>query len=208
MSAPPGDDRTVLRESVREAILLLTLDHPSGFPRLTREIVGALDREISALAQSAAARGCVITGTDRCFAAGAELAEITALTPVTALEFAAQGQALMWKIERSEKPVVAAIRGHCFGGGLDLALACHVRVAAHDSIFGHRGAALGLLTGWGGTQRMPRSLGPGARAQTLEWLVSAHRITVEEAFDTGLVNRVVPPAQVLETAFALAATRR
>lgn len=113
----------------------------------------------------------------------------------------------MQKIERSEKPIVAAIRGHCFGGGLDLALACHARVAANDAILGHRGAALGLLTGWGGTQRMPRAMGPGARARTIEWLAAAHRITAQEAFEGRLVNRVVAPSQVLDAAITWAASR-
>jgi enoyl-CoA hydratase/carnithine racemase len=90
-------------------------------------------------------------------------------------------------IERFPAPVSAAIRGYCMGGGLDLALACHRRIASPNAIFGHRGAALGLITGWGGTQRLPRLVG---KARALEMLVAAEKIHASEALRIGLVNTV------------------
>lgn len=149
-------------------------------------------------------RAAVVTGTEKCFAAGADLAEVSALTAVEALRFAEMGQSVMRAIEHARKPVIAAIRGYCLGGGLDLALACHVRVASSDAVFAHPGAALGILTGWGGTQRLPRSLGHGGRAQALEMLTTGEKFTAEEVYRWGLLSKVVAPDRVLPVAMFLA----
>ena len=101
----------------------------------------------------------MIAGNERFFSAGADLREIAALDAPSAYEFSKMGQALMSEIESFPAPVYAAISGYCMGGGLDLALACHHRIASPHAVFGHRGAALGLITGWGGTQRLPRLIG-------------------------------------------------
>jgi enoyl-CoA hydratase/carnithine racemase len=113
----------------------------------------------------------VIAGNEGFFSAGADLHEIAGLTAASAYEFSRIGQAWMGVIEGFPAPVFAAVSGFCMGGGLDLALACHVRFAATS---GHRGAALGLLTGWGGTQRLARLLGP---ARTLELLATGERVS-------------------------------
>jgi enoyl-CoA hydratase/carnithine racemase len=104
-------------------------------------------------------RPLLITGNKKFFSAGAELSEIAALTAEEAFVFAKTGQELMGLIAGFPAPVHAAVEGYCMGGGLDLALACHHRVASPHAIFGHRGAALELMTGWGGTQRLPRLIG-------------------------------------------------
>lgn len=132
-------------------------------------------------------RGLVITGNLRFFSAGAELNEIAALDGPSALEFANMGQALMSAVESFPAPVIAAIHGYCMGGGLDLALACRYRIASPHAIFGHRGAALGLITGWGGTQRLPRLIGKG---KALEMLVAAEKLTASQALRIGLVDAV------------------
>jgi enoyl-CoA hydratase/carnithine racemase len=131
--------------------------------------------------------GLVIRGNRKFFSAGAELEEIEALNGGAGYEFAALGQRLMMIIETFPAPVCAAISGYCMGGGLDLALACHQRIAAPNSVFGHRGAALGLVTGWGGTQRLPRLIGS---AEALRMLVAAEKVSAPDALSIGLVDAV------------------
>ena len=119
------------------------------------------------------------------FSVGADLNEIAKLTGPEAYEFSALGQSLMNAIAGFRAPVIAAIEGHCMGGGLDLALACHRRIAAPSAIFGHRGAALGLITGWGGTQRLPRLVGKG---RALEMFVAAEKLSAGRALEISLVD--------------------
>ena len=165
----------------------------------------ALRKQMDVLARASELRAAVLTGTGKCFAAGAELEEVAALTPHEALRFSALGQSVMRALERSAKPIVAAIRGFCLGGGFDLAMACHLRVAATDAVFGHPGGSLGILTGWGGTQRLPRLLARAGRSRALEALTTGRRIAADEAYAWGLVNRLAPPEAVLPTALRLAA---
>ena len=109
------------------------------------------------------------------------------LTGPEAYEFSAMGQTLMSAVASHPATAIAAIEGHCMGGGLDLALACHRRIAAPGAIFGHRGAALGLMTGWGGTQRLPRLVGKG---RALELFIAAERVTSARALDVGLIDGI------------------
>jgi enoyl-CoA hydratase/carnithine racemase len=129
----------------------------------------------------------IITGNRQFFSVGADLTEIAALTGPEAHKFSAMGQALMNAIASYPAPVIAAIEGHCMGGGLDLALACHCRIGAPHAVFGHRGAALGLITGWGGTQRLPRLIGKG---RALELFVAAERISAARALGLGMVDAI------------------
>jgi enoyl-CoA hydratase len=161
----------------------------------------ALEREIARLAQTAELSGAVITGTARAFAAGAEIAEVARLTPTSAFAFSRRGQAVLGMIASSTKPVVAAIRGYCIGGGLDLALACRARIAGTDAVFAHPGVTLGIITGWGGTQRLPRLIG---RGRALEMLVTGGRIRASEALAWGLVSKVSADSEMLDDAFRLA----
>jgi enoyl-CoA hydratase/carnithine racemase len=176
------------------AYSLLKLNSSDGMNRLTRSKVAALLTEIQNLGWGECAP-LVITGEHN-FSAGADLNEIRSLTGPAALDFSHLGQSLMNAIETYPHPVIAAISGHCMGGGLDLALACHRRIAAPHAVFGHRGAALGLITGWGGTQRLPRLIGKG---RALELFVAAEKITARHALETGLVDSVAdnPVAEAL-----------
>jgi enoyl-CoA hydratase/carnithine racemase len=115
------------------------------------------------------------------------LNEITALTGPAAYDFAFIGQRLMNAVAALPFPVIAAVRGYCMGGGLDLALACHRRIAAPNAVFGHRGAALGLITGWGGTQRLPRVVG---KARALEMFLAAEKLHAQQALRVGLISEV------------------
>lgn len=164
---------------------LLRLVSPDGTNRLTRGCVLALTECLQNLAVGNVP--LVVTGNSKFFSAGADLSEIAALSAPHAYEFARMGQKLMNAIEHFPAPVYACIEGYCFGGGLDLALACRHRIAAPHAIFGHRGAALGLITGWGGTQRLPRLIGKG---KALEMFVAAEKIHAAEALRLGLVDTI------------------
>lgn len=163
----------------------LTLVSDDGMNRLTRQKVIALHRDIGVLA-SASASPLIISG-DSIFSAGADLNEIAQLNGPDAFEFAKMGQALMDAIDSYPEDVYACIRGFCMGGGLDLALACDYRIAGPQTIFGHRGAALGLITGWGGTQRLQRLVGKG---RALEMLVVAEKVTAVQALRYSLIDCV------------------
>jgi enoyl-CoA hydratase len=177
------------------------MEHPSGFPRLERSVLRELARQIEWLAEASGCVGAVITGSRQAFCAGAELGEITSLLACETLDFAREGQRVMLQIERSVKPVVAAVRGYCMGGGFDLALACRARICGGDAVFAHRGATLGLVTGWGGTQRLPRLIG---RARAMEIFVTGRTIGADEALLLGLVREIVGDGQVLLRAMEIA----
>ena len=130
----------------------------------------------------------IVTGAgDESFAAGADLREVSSLTSRSALSFAARGQRVFDRIERSPQIVIAAIRGYCMGGGLDLALACDIRHASPDSTFAHPGALRGIVTGFGGTGRLPRLIG---RSRAIELFATGRRLSATEALEIGLVDRV------------------
>jgi len=179
-----------------EGFTVLRLLSGDGTNKLTRERVVVLTKEIERLAAEVevmVARGekplaLVITGNKKFFSAGADLNEIRGLNGDEALEFAQMGQRLMMAIDHFPVQVIAHIEGYCMGGGLDLALACDVRVAGPNVMFGHRGAALGIMTGWGGTQRLPRLIG---KAQAMQMLVTAEMMNAERAAEIGLVDKVV-----------------
>lgn len=164
---------------------LLYLHSPDRTNRLTHGYALALEGLMQELARNA--QPLIIAGNERFFSAGADLTEIAALNGPAAYEFSKMGQALMNAVAQFPAPVFAAISGYCMGGGLDLALACHRRVASPNAVFGHRGAALGLLTGWGGTQRLPRLIGKG---HALEMLVTAEKIDALKALRVGLIEAI------------------
>jgi len=167
-----------------QGIRLLRLVSADGTNRLTREVVLTLSKVIS---ETTAVRPWVIAGNERFFSAGADLREIAGLDAPLAYEFSKMGQALMREIENFPAPVYAAISGYCMGGGLDLALACRHRIASPHAVFGHRGAALGLITGWGGTQRLPRLIG---KAAALQMFVAAEKLSASHALRLGLLDAI------------------
>ncbi len=184
---PEGDDgRAVILEE-RGQLVIIRFNRPAARNSLSREILSELDRIVSTLTKRNDLTAIIFTGTDDVFASGANIRELLTLTPETAKDFARFGQALMQKIDDAPHLTVAAINGYCMGGGLDLALACDVRVASPDAVFAHPGASLGIITGWGGTQRLPRLIGT---ARALEMLTLARRLNAQEAHAIGLVNCV------------------
>jgi enoyl-CoA hydratase/carnithine racemase len=165
---------------------VLRLVSRDGTNRLTRARVRALTTSIEQLATRPPS--ClVIAGNTHFFSAGADLNEIATLSGPEALRFAQMGQRLMNALAGFPSPTVAAVHGYCMGGGLDLALACHRRIAGPHAIFGHRGAALGLITGWGGTQRLPRLIG---NARALQMFLAAEKLHAARALQIGLVDAI------------------
>ena len=142
---------------------------------------------LRAEAEAGTLRALIVAGNERFFSVGADLNEISRLSGPQAFEFSRRGQKLTLAVDRFPVPVMAAIRGYCMGGSMDLALACDYRVASPDAVFGHRGASLGVITGWGGTQRLPRLIG---RARALQMFLLAEMVPAEEALRIGLVDAI------------------
>ena len=164
---------------------IIRLCSEDGTNRLTRACVVSLASTVRELAHNA--RPLIITGNQKFFSAGADLNEIVALSGPEAFVFSKTGQMMTDAVDKFPAPVIAAVNGYCMGGGLDLALACDRRLASPHAIFGHRGAALGLVTGWGGTQRLARLVG---RARAVEMFVAAEKVNAAHALLYGLVDRV------------------
>lgn len=175
---------------------ILRLRSNDGTNRLSRARVLALTTIIQKL--SGRVQPLVLAGNAKFFSVGADLEEIASLTASQAYEFSRMGQFLMNAVEEFPRPIYAAISGYCMGGGLDLALACHRRIASPGAIFGHRGAAFGLITGWSGTQRLPRIIG---KALALQMFIEGERVNAHRALGLGLIDAIAddPLAKSLQT---------
>lgn len=183
--------------SAHNSVAILTFPPGAGYPRLTRALIGTIRELLEEVRLAGLFQGVVIAANAQSFATGAAVEEVESLEGLEARDFAQMGQALGNEVEHFPLPVVAAIRGYCLGGGFDLALACHARVAAYDSSFGHPGASLGLITGWGGTQRLPRLVG---KAAALQILLTAERVPATQALSLGLVDELVPSKDLIVAA--------
>jgi enoyl-CoA hydratase len=187
---------TTLQVSLQEGILIITLNRPEVLNALNRMVLTELGSVFTEIEKDAAVRGIIITGTGhKAFAAGADISEIHALTQAEALEFSRYGQAVFNQIENCSRPVIAAVNGFALGGGCELAMACHLRVAAENARFGQPEVNLGLIAGYGGTQRLPRLIG---RTKALEYLLTADMISASEALELRLVNHVVTQEELIE----------
>ena len=186
----PTSQATLYSREPRGNAVVLRLVSEDGTNRLTRARVQALTAAVEDLALYPPAR-LVIAGNARFFSAGADLNEIAALTGAEAFRFAQMGQRLMTAIASFPAPTIAVVQGYCMGGGLDLALACDRRIASAHAMFGHRGAALGLITGWAGTQRLPRIVG---KARALQMFLAAEKLHAPQALQGGLVDAIVEDA--------------
>ena len=154
---------------------------------LSLTVLEQLENILSDISDREEIGNVVFTGCDGSFASGADLREIAAVATKTAPEFARRGQRLMRRVADMPQKTIAAINGFCFGGALDLALACDVRIASQSAQFAHPGTSLGIITGWGGTQRLPRLVG---RTNALEMFFTAEAIGADRAFQIGLVDLV------------------
>ncbi|MFO7652235.1 MAG: enoyl-CoA hydratase-related protein [Candidatus Krumholzibacteriia bacterium] len=169
-------------------VTTVTVNRPEKLNALNAATVEELHRCFTELRDDAAVRVVVVTGAgEKAFVAGADIGELARLTPEAAERIAARGQELMWKIENLGKPVIAAVNGFALGGGCELALACSFRYASANARLGLPETGLGLIPGYGGTQRLPRLVG---RGRALEMILTGRPVTATEARDIGLVNRV------------------
>ncbi|OQY25471.1 MAG: hypothetical protein B6I34_02060 [Anaerolineaceae bacterium 4572_32.1] len=182
---------------------LIILNRPRALNALNQALMAELDAAIDELAADESVRAIVLTGAgEKAFAAGADISEFNSIPSASvAAEFSLRGQAILIKIERLPKPVIAAINGFALGGGCELIMACDIRLAADTARLGQPEINLGIIPGYGGTQRLTRLVGKGA-AKLL--CLSGDHITAQEALRIGLVDKVVPAADLLDEAKALA----
>ena len=181
------DQNNLIAFSLIGQTLFVRFIAPSTRNPISIKVVELLEKAVAFCEPNGNIREVVFTGSEKVFASGADLREISALTAEAATRFAIRGQALMDQIARLRAKTVAAINGYCFGGGLDLALACDRRVASSDATFCHPGAGLGIITGWGGTQRLPRLVG---EAMACEIFFTAEPISAARALQIGLIDAI------------------
>jgi enoyl-CoA hydratase len=172
------------------AIAVVRLNQPAQRNPLSVDTLKNLKRTTSALFSRTDIHSVIFTGTDDSFASGANIRELAQLDSEAALRFSKFGQELFQTIADSEKLTIAAINGYCIGGGLDFALACDIRVASKTATFSHPGGRLGIITGWGGTQKLPRLIG---RSTAIELFITGRRFSSTTALSTGLITRVSDP---------------
>ncbi|HBB87524.1 MAG TPA: enoyl-CoA hydratase [Blastocatellia bacterium] len=186
----------------RNLVAIVTLNRPEKLNPLARETIAALSETFKSFENDAELRAVILTGAgDRAFSAGTDLSELIHVPANEARTVADLGGQLCNQIEQSQVPVIAAINGIAAGGGCELALACHLRLATPNARFSLPETKLGIIPGYGGSQRMTRELG---RARTLELILTAGSISAEDALRFGLINRVVAASELLSTAEELA----
>lgn len=195
-------DYTNIRIERRAPLAVVTLDRPKVLNALNADTFAELDAAFDELEDDHEIRVVLLTGAgERAFAAGADIRELAAADAGAGRAFSLRGQAVFRKIETLSKPVIACVRGFALGGGCELAMACTLRIASDDAKFGQPEVKLGVIPGYGGSQRLPRLVGRGA---ALKLLLTGAIIDAAEAFRIGLVNEVVPVAQLMMRAEALA----
>jgi len=187
---------------IRDAIAFITIDRPKVLNALNAQTVAEIGETFEQIRNDDNVRVVILTGGgEKAFVAGADINELATMNPISGKEVAEKGQRVFTAIERFPKPVIAAINGFALGGGCELALACHMRIASDKASLGLPEVTLGIIPGYGGTQRMARLLGKG---KALELICSGERIMADEAERIGLVNKVVPADQLLSSAEELA----
>jgi enoyl-CoA hydratase len=192
-----------IRSETAEGIRTLTVSRPEKLNALNSEVLAELDAAVAAAGADAEVRCLILTGAgEKAFIAGADIGELAKLTPIDARDHARRGQSVIDRIERLPVPTIAAINGFAYGGGLELAMACTLRVASENAKMGLPETSLGIIPGYGGTQRLARHVG---RAKALELVLTADKgLTASEAHRLGLVNQVVPAGQAQAASLALA----
>lgn len=188
--------------AVRDSVGLVTINRPDKLNALNRRTFADLDSVLTEALDRDDVKAVVITGAgDKAFVAGADIQELAGMAPLEGFQTSREGQRIFARIESFPKPIVAAVNGFALGGGCELAMACHMRVASESAQFGQPEVNLGLIPGYAGTQRLPRLVG---RPVALELLLTGDRVGAARAFEIGLVNLVVPHADLMEKAMDLA----
>jgi enoyl-CoA hydratase len=186
--------------SIVDRVATITVNRPDKLNALNAATIGELGDAIDEIRARDDIGGAILTGAGRAFVAGADISELAAQTPMQAKQRALRGQQIFRRFETSTKPVIAAVNGFALGGGCELAMSCHLRIASDAAKFGQPEVKLGICPGYGGTQRLPRLVGMG---RALQLLMTGEMIDAAEAYRIGLVNRVVPGAELLTAADAM-----
>jgi enoyl-CoA hydratase len=190
-----------LLTSLDNSILTITINRPDKLNALNKDVFTDLNNVVDEINNTAEIKSAIITGAGpKAFVAGADISEFGSLDKTAAMALAKRGQDIFAKIENSPKPIVAAVNGFALGGGCELAMACHFRVAAENAKFGQPEVNLGLIPGYGGTQRLVQLIGKG---KAMELLMCANMIDANTALQYGLVNYVVPADELLNKTKAI-----
>jgi enoyl-CoA hydratase len=183
---------------VADRIAVLSVNRPDKLNALNEQTIRELGEAMDEITRRDDVGGVILTGSgEKAFVAGADIAELATMGPVDGIDVSRLGQQVFRRIELSRKPVIAAVNGFALGGGCELALACHLRIASENAQFGLPEVKLGIIPGYGGTLRLPRIVGKG---RALELMLTAQFIKADEAYRIGLANRVVPQADLMDTA--------
>ena len=186
---------TTLLKSIDNHILTVTINRPEKLNALNATVFSELEMVVAEINNNPGIRSAIITGSGaKAFVAGADITEFAGLNKSEAMALSKRGQDIFFKIENSKKPIVAAVNGFALGGGCELAMACHFRVASTNAKFGQPEVNLGLIPGYGGTQRLTQLIGKG---RAIELLISGNMIDAGTALQYGLVNYVVPAEELL-----------
>jgi enoyl-CoA hydratase len=184
-----------LKYQIENNILLITLNRPEVLNALNRQVLEDLQAIFSEAKTNPSIKGIILTGSgQKAFAAGADISEIQSLDAAAALAFSKRGQQIFSEIENMPKPVIAAVNGFALGGGCELAMACHMRIAAENARFGQPEVNLGLIAGYGGTQRLTQLIG---KTRAMELLLTASNLDANRAAELGLVNYVVTQDELI-----------
>ena len=187
---------------IEKDICTLTINRPDQYNALNLEVLKELNLKLDWILEETNIRAVIITGVgDKAFIAGADIKAMNKMNEKEAESFSKYGQELTLKMEGYKLPIIAAVNGFALGGGCEFAMACHIRYASENAVFGQPEVGLGLIAGFGGTQRLPRLVGKG---MAFELLLSGRNINADEALKIGLVNRVVPLKELILTVEKLA----
>ena len=193
-----------LKLTIEDGIATITINRPEKLNALNADVIAELEDALKFVESNTTARALIITGAgEKAFVAGADISELNTLDVISGKEFAERGQQVFNYIEKFSKPVIAAVNGYALGGGSELAWACHFRLASENAKFGQPEVNLGIIPGYGGTQRLVRLVGKG---RATELILLGNQFDARTAFEWGLVNKVVPLPQLMNTAYELAKT--
>ena len=187
--------------SLENGIFIITINRPDKLNALNKTVMSELNEAMDEAYRNDAIRSVIVTGSgQKAFVAGADISEFLGLKSSEGIELARRGQNIFFKIENCPKPVIAAVNGFALGGGCELAMACHFRLASENAKFGQPEVNLGLIPGYGGTQRLVQLIGKG---RAMEFLMTGNMIDANMALQYGLVNHVVPAGELMEKSKAI-----
>jgi enoyl-CoA hydratase len=191
-----------VKVDIQDYIATITIDRQDALNAMNLNVIAELDGAVTSVVNNKEVGVIIITGAgNTAFVAGADIKAMQKMTRQDALEFGTAGQKMTMTIENSPKPVIAAVNGYALGGGCEIALACHLRIASNTAKFSQPEVQLGIIPGWGGTQRLPRLVG---RGKAIEMITGGAMVSAEEALSIGLVNHVTDPDDLLNFANKLA----